>query len=119
MSLAGASKLQLSKSIRRGFRGVLGAVPVVNDGGAEIVAQGHRSVGISRTPTLAEAAIAVRGDTEKKTMAIFCCINSESCQRGTFSEYLKESSTKVVQILFLMILGIQLCKYFNRLRDLM
>lgn len=66
VSLAGPSKLQFSKRISRGFGGVLGTIPVVNDGGAEIVTQSHRGVGIPRAPTLAQGAIAVRGDTEEE-----------------------------------------------------
>lgn len=70
MSLAGSSKLQFSKSISRAFRGVLGTIPVVNDGRAEVVPEGHRRVGIPRTPTLAQGAIAAGGDTEDTNMAI-------------------------------------------------
>lgn len=108
VSLAGSSKLQFSKSISRAFRGVLGTIPVVNDGRAEVVTEGHRRVGIPCAPTLAQGAIAAGGDTEDTNTAILSCINNQSCQKETCTGYLKESSTKVVQILFLMILGIQL-----------
>lgn len=62
MPLAGSRELQLSKGIRRVFRGVLGAVPVVDNRRAEIVPESHRAMGISRPPTLAQGAITERGE---------------------------------------------------------
>lgn len=109
VSLAGSGKLQLSESIGGAFGGVLGTVPVVNDGRAEVVTQGHRGVGVPGTPTLTQGAIAARGDPEDRSMTSLCWISTDT-QRSTCSAYLEESSTKVVQILFLMILGIQLCE---------
>lgn len=60
--LAGSCELQLSKGIRRVFRGVLGAVPVVDNRRAEIVPESHRAMGISRTPTLAQSTITERDE---------------------------------------------------------
>lgn len=49
---------------------------------------------------------------------IFYCTNTESrVTEFCAGQYLKESSTKVVQTLFLMILGIQLYKYNKDLSD--
>lgn len=62
MPLTGPWKLQLSKGISRVFRGVLGAVPVVDNRCAEVVAESHRSMGISCTPTLTQRAITARGE---------------------------------------------------------
>lgn len=60
MPLAGTCKLQLSKGISGIFRGVLGAVPVVDNSCAEVVTEGHRRMGISCITTLAQGAIAAR-----------------------------------------------------------
>lgn len=49
---------------------------------------------------------------------IFYCTNTENrVTELRARQYLKESSTKVVQTLFLMILGIQLCKYNKDLSE--
>jgi len=60
MSLAGSCELQLSKGISWVLRRVLGAVPVVHNGRAEVVTQSHRGVGISRTSTLTQPSITGR-----------------------------------------------------------
>lgn len=60
MSFAGPGKLQLSKGISGIFRGVLGTVPVINNSGAEVVAECHRAMSISVASTLAAAAVTVR-----------------------------------------------------------
>lgn len=119
MPLTGPWKLQLSKGVSRVFRGVLGAVPVVDNRCAEVVAESHRSMGISCTPTLTQRAITARGDrmiSYKKTWTIFVKRKDITGTREKVpqsSPYLKESSTKVVHTLFLMILGIQLWKHLK------
>lgn len=82
MSLAGSCKLQLSKGISRVFRGVLGAVPVVDDRCAEVVTESHRGMGISRTPTLAQRAITARGERAItcETVVTLCCITTVSTE---------------------------------------
>lgn len=55
--LAGPGKMQLPKGISGIFRGVLGAVPVIDNSCAEVVTKRHRAVSISVASTLAAAAI--------------------------------------------------------------
>jgi len=62
MPLAGSRELQLSKGIRRVFRGVLGAVPAVDNGCAEVIPESHRAVGLSLAAALTQSAITERGE---------------------------------------------------------
>ena len=119
MSLAGSCKLELSKGIRGVLGRVLGAVPVVDDGRAEVVTESHRAVVVSRTPTLAKGPITERGEKViQRLEVILRCIStvigetllSERKRARQSSRYLNESSTKVEHTLFFIIRGIQLWK---------
>lgn len=107
--------MQLPKGISGIFRGVLGAVPVIDNSCAEVVTERHRAVSISVASTLAAAAITVMWARLRRLSLIAPTQNriTEFCAQ----QYLKESSTKVVQTLFLMILGIQLYKYNKYLSE--
>lgn len=104
--LAGSCKLHLSKGISWLFRGVLHTFPLVHDGCAEIISNSHRGMVISRSPALTQCTITERGGSIKR--------HQENLKyrhvtiKRLRSQYLKESSTKVLHTRFLMILGIQL-----------
>lgn len=63
VSLAGSCELNLSKSIGRVFRRVLGAVPAVHNGRAEVVPERHGGVGVSRSSALTQRSIT---DTKRR-----------------------------------------------------
>lgn len=111
MSFAGSCKLQLSKGICWWFWWVSDSVPTVHHGGAEMVSDGLRGMFFFWFPALTHFTITDRR-WENNTP-----LESENAPTTTLvyfkamkqsAPYLTESSTKVEQTLFLMILGIQL-----------